>query len=238
MNSVSEENNLLALNDLIDVEALPAAGGAVLVWNETDEEWQAGDHSNLAGLGADDHPQYFNRPRGDARYARRNHTHAINDLSDVTAPSPSNGQVLLWRGTQWVPSNLPTSGGGGLTEEEVVLSPNEMLYGIVAAGVFDEIQNPSGIVYNDLQFLGSDGLNHLFTFNNYQNPIQFGNYSYVVKGTPIADEEQLNLAVVFQFVRFDEEGFWIRLVDIRGNIIEGFTGRLMLEVSAYGEFPR
>jgi len=31
---------------------------------------------------------------------------ALDDLSDVTAPSPTTGEVLLWNGTAWVDSNV------------------------------------------------------------------------------------------------------------------------------------
>jgi len=34
----------------------------------------------------------------------------LDDLSDVTAPSPTNGQVLTWNGTAWV-NNTPATGG-------------------------------------------------------------------------------------------------------------------------------
>jgi hypothetical protein len=32
----------------------------------------------------------------------------LNDLADVTAPSPSSGQFLKWNGTAWVPDSIPT----------------------------------------------------------------------------------------------------------------------------------
>ncbi|HRD52616.1 MAG TPA: hypothetical protein PKY96_08210, partial [Flavobacteriales bacterium] len=33
---------------------------------------------------------------------------ALNDLSDVSAASPGNGQVLQWNGVAWVPANVST----------------------------------------------------------------------------------------------------------------------------------
>lgn len=33
------------------------------------------DHGGLSGLNDDDHPQYYNQPRGDARYSQLNHEH-------------------------------------------------------------------------------------------------------------------------------------------------------------------
>jgi len=42
-----------------------------------------------------------------------NHTHALDDLSDVTLTSVATDQVLKWNGTAWV--NGTVSGGGGAT---------------------------------------------------------------------------------------------------------------------------
>lgn len=52
------------------------------------------DHGSLTGLGDDDHPQYFNQVRGDARYYERTiadsifapivHTHTKSDITDFT----------------------------------------------------------------------------------------------------------------------------------------------------------
>lgn len=43
------------------------------------------DHGALTGLADDDHPQYHNDARGDARYAGVSHTHAIGDVTGLTA---------------------------------------------------------------------------------------------------------------------------------------------------------
>jgi hypothetical protein len=62
------------------------------------------DHGMLNGLGDDDHPQYLTDAEGDFRYAARNHTHALNDLSDVRPPAlTQGGQVLTWNSEtrQW-----------------------------------------------------------------------------------------------------------------------------------------
>jgi hypothetical protein len=67
----------------------------------------ASDHGALGGLLDDDHPQYHTDARGDARYAPLNHTHALNDLFDVNAPTPNNGQVLTRQGGQWVAATPP-----------------------------------------------------------------------------------------------------------------------------------
>lgn len=41
------------------------------------------NHSNLSGLGNDDHPQYHTDARGDARYSQLGHTHAIADVTGL-----------------------------------------------------------------------------------------------------------------------------------------------------------
>lgn len=72
------------------------------------------DHGSLTGLSDDDHPQYFNQARGDARYALLAHSHAITTLTDVQVSSPAVGHVLKWDGAKWI-NALDVSGGGGGT---------------------------------------------------------------------------------------------------------------------------
>lgn len=40
-------------------------------------------HSDLEDLGADDHPQYYNQARGDARYSQIGHTHSISHVANL-----------------------------------------------------------------------------------------------------------------------------------------------------------
>lgn len=42
-------------------------------------------HSSLSGLSADDHPQYLNTTRGDARYTQAGHTHTIGNVTGLQA---------------------------------------------------------------------------------------------------------------------------------------------------------
>ena len=79
------------------------------------------NHGALLGLANDDHPQYLNNGRGDARYVRQVslnglvtaviNTTRLDELSDVVISSPVVGDVPKWDGTNWV--NAPDSGGGG-----------------------------------------------------------------------------------------------------------------------------
>lgn len=38
-------------------------------------------HSTLSNLSSDDHPQYYNTSRGDARWSLLGHTHSIDDIT-------------------------------------------------------------------------------------------------------------------------------------------------------------
>lgn len=63
------------------------------------------DHGSLTGLADDDHPQYQNQSRGDARYAQLGHTHPLTSLNQSGA---ATGQTLIWNGTAWVPITYAT----------------------------------------------------------------------------------------------------------------------------------
>jgi hypothetical protein len=61
------------------------------------------DHGSLTGLADDDHTQYLT----DARHDALDHTTAmgsvvLDDISDVSASTPSSGDFLKWNGTAWV----------------------------------------------------------------------------------------------------------------------------------------
>jgi hypothetical protein len=45
----------------------------------------SGDHGSLSGLTDDDHAQYYNQSRGDARYSQLGHSHAISDITGLTS---------------------------------------------------------------------------------------------------------------------------------------------------------
>lgn len=94
-----------ALTDLSNVNVAGATDGQALVLQGS--QWGAAtisagggggvtDHGALTGLGDDDHPQYLNNTRGDARYytqaqvdtslsskANTSHTHAITDVTNL-----------------------------------------------------------------------------------------------------------------------------------------------------------
>jgi hypothetical protein len=77
-------------------------------------------HSALNDLDADDHLQYHNDTRGDARYSPLSHTHVEADITDldhdatalqgrsVAPAAPGNGEALVWSDAnqQWEPGSV------------------------------------------------------------------------------------------------------------------------------------
>lgn len=95
-------------------------GDGVTAWSALEYAGGGGaggvsDHGALTGLTDDDHSQYFNQARGDARYSLLGHTHNYVDASLFSNLSGASiGQVLKWNGAAYVPA-LDSSGGSGAT---------------------------------------------------------------------------------------------------------------------------
>jgi hypothetical protein len=123
---ISGSGGSTTLDGLSDVTITTPSSGQSLQYNGT--SWVNAtpspgvtDHGLLSGLADDDHIQYFNQARGDARYSQIGHTHAIDDISDVTLTAPSSGQVLQYNGTVWV-NATPSSGDAGYTYTTTAVS--------------------------------------------------------------------------------------------------------------------
>lgn len=67
------------------------------------------DHGALAGLADDDHPQYLNESRGDARYSQLGHGHAVSDVAGLQTALDGK-QAALVSGTNVATTNAPGSG--------------------------------------------------------------------------------------------------------------------------------
>ncbi len=67
------------------------------------------DHGALTGLADDDHTQYYNQTRGDARYSQLGHGH-----SEYIGEAPIDDNYYARRNAAWELS--PTGGGGGVTD--------------------------------------------------------------------------------------------------------------------------
>lgn len=64
-------------------------------------------HADMMGVGDDDHQQYHNDARGDARYRRIAHLHGSSDIQGGVA---LGGQTPRWSGSEWVPSFQSVTG--------------------------------------------------------------------------------------------------------------------------------
>lgn len=78
-----DDADTLGSGDALDGWVLTSDGAGNAVWREASGGGGGGvsDHGSLTGLADDDHPQYLNTVRGDARYAQR--THNLSDLADA-----------------------------------------------------------------------------------------------------------------------------------------------------------
>ena len=116
------KSDVSALNDLSDVTTGTVYTGSVLKYNGS--VWAAGvDSGNVQSdwaqstSSADDFiknkPTLFSGSYTDLTNKPTIPSN-IQDLSNVTITSPSNGQVLKWNGTAWInDTDSTTSGGGG-----------------------------------------------------------------------------------------------------------------------------
>jgi hypothetical protein len=72
------------------------------------------DHGSLTGLGDDDHTQYLTDTRHNALdHSTAMGTVVLDDISNVTASSPTTNDVLTYNGSAWV-SQSPSIGSGNL----------------------------------------------------------------------------------------------------------------------------
>jgi len=114
----------------VDVTTQTPQDGQALIWNEGQSTWEPGDvAANVGGgggasafVGLTDTPTSYT---GFANYfvtvnsvgtalsfsQTPGSVNVLSDVDTVTTP-PVAGQVLKWNGTNWVPANDATSGGG------------------------------------------------------------------------------------------------------------------------------
>jgi hypothetical protein len=87
-----EVNDLISsikLSGIGEIGILSPQDGQILKYNTATGLWENHTllHSELVGLSEDDHPQYHNDARGDARYSQLGHTHTSTDITDFTEAS-------------------------------------------------------------------------------------------------------------------------------------------------------
>ena len=78
-----------------------------------------------------------------------------------------------------------------------------------------------------------------FTFDNYIQPLPNGDHQYIVKVLPVFNPEIKNESqgmFAISFLRFEKDGFYLRVTDLFGNPTDPDTLRqmeFMVEVSEY-----
>lgn len=126
--NIPPEKNALAINPIVAPGAsvnVPAGSTyAIIGLGEGGEGGGGGttDHGTLGGLEDDDHPQYLNPARGDARYYTQAYLdevfesipESLNDLAGVAPTESEDGYTLTWDhvAATWVLSPPPTGGSG------------------------------------------------------------------------------------------------------------------------------
>ena len=226
-----------------EIANIPPANAQVLTWvaSERSGRWEprdaatgVTDHGALNGREDDDHLQYLNNDRGDARYAPLGHNHSLDNLSDVNAPGPGDGQVLTWnqeagQAGLWEPQTV--SAGGNFVQVPALAGP----YAIVAAGFFDSQGRQQGPVYNNLAAIGPNSRGeYQLRFSGYRQPLEERNSMYIVKGTVQDDPGEESRRATFQFVRFEPDHILVRVLAVNNELIQaGF----MVEISMFGEIP-
>lgn len=63
-------------------------------------------HHSLIDRNLDDHPQYLTEAEGNALYSPVDHSHQLNDLSDVNSASANDKDVLTRQGGAWVTGKI------------------------------------------------------------------------------------------------------------------------------------
>lgn len=167
----------------------------------------------------------------DLDVASSDHTHALNDLSDVEAEAPGGDDVLTWQEGAWVPgSGVDEVDPSTLSSDYVSTNPEtDQPYAIVAAGsvtltedddadLIAELNDPT---YGEISVRLVDQDNGLFlvNFSGYTPPDPPGPNPYIVKGTPTEPvagtdvQPEISIGATFSVVRFMGEGILVQCVE-------------------------
>jgi hypothetical protein len=155
----------LSLSGLSDVDNLTPAIKHVLFYNSDTNIWQSkqlnyNDLSSLPALKSIATSGIYTDITG-APFTPNGMQVTLNDLSNVTAPTPTNGQYLKWvtASSSWVPSTIPTvvTSLSGLTTDVLITSPtdNQLLKYNTATSKW--INQTITYTLDDLTDVGLDG---------------------------------------------------------------------------------
>jgi hypothetical protein len=100
----------LAIDELLDVQITTPANGDTLIYDSGTSKFENVPLATVATTG--DYTDLINQPSIPTN---------LDDLADVNAPTPSNGQVLTYNGTEWV--NSTPSTGGTVTSVALTVPP-------------------------------------------------------------------------------------------------------------------
>ena len=108
-------NTTAVIDDLSDVNASAPSNGEALVYNSTSGNWESSTISASTSWGSITGTLSSQTDLQSALNGKLDTTAVIDDLSDVSAPSPSNGQSLVYNSTSgnWEANTVSTSTAWG-----------------------------------------------------------------------------------------------------------------------------
>lgn len=183
----------LSLSGLSDVDALTPSTKHVLFYNSGTNIWQSkqlsyNDLSSLPSLKAVATSGLYTDITG-APFTPSGLAVTLNDLSNVNAPTPTNGQYLKWESvsSKWIPSTIPTViiSLSGLTTDVNVSAPADKQLLRYNSSTSKWINDTITYTLDDLTDVGLDGptSNQYLKFNGTYWENNVVSYSDI-SGTP------------------------------------------------------
>lgn len=102
------------------------------------------DHGSLTGLSDDDHPQYHNNARGDARYAGIVHNHAISDVTGLSTALDGKQPSGSYATTSELTSGLATKADTSAVTAAIAAARPKVRYERITSGNVTPLPNTSG----------------------------------------------------------------------------------------------
>lgn len=188
------------LNDLTDVNVSSPNDGDTLIYFSGGSEFKNQPLATVATTG--DYTDLINQPSIPTN---------LDDLADVNAPSPTNGQVLSYNGTQWV--NSTPSTGGTVTSVGLTMPSAFSVSGspvttagtlaVTGAGTTEQYVRGDGSLANFPSTGGGGG--QIFYFNGNVSQGTIGGNQYYELGTeantgPAANFTRATTGAIARFI--------------------------------------